>query len=67
MWKKEIEELMRENEEFMMHSEVLMRKLINTDNSGHYVRPRRQNVRAHALRSPQQLFCDFFIPQPNFV
>ena len=38
----EIEELMRENEE-------LMRKLRNTDNSGHYVRQRTNNVRAHAI------------------
>ena len=44
---------MRENEERMMHSEELMRKLRNTDNSGHYVRPCTHNVRVHALRLHQ--------------
>ena len=50
-----IEELMRENEKLMMHSEELMRILRNTDNSGHYVRPRTNNVCAHILCSHQRL------------
>ena len=53
MWKENIEELVRENEELMMHSEKLMRKLRNADNSGHYVRQRTHNVRALALCSHQ--------------
>ena len=53
MWKERIEELMRENKEHMMHSEEPMRKLRNTDNSGHYVRQRTHNVLADALRSHQ--------------
>ena len=49
----EIEKLMREYEELMIHSEEFMRKLRNTDNSGHYVRPHTHNVRAHELPSHQ--------------
>ena len=44
---------MRENEERMMHSEELMRKLRNTDKSGCYVRPCTHNVHAHTLHSHQ--------------
>ena len=46
-----IEELVRENEELMMHTEELMKKLRNTDNSGRYVRPRTHNMHAHTLHS----------------
>ena len=51
--KERIEVLMTENEYLMMHSEELMRKLRNTDNSGRYVRPRIHNVcmRTHYIRT----------------
>ena len=64
--KGRIKELMRVNEELMMHSEELMR---NTDNSGHYVRQRTHNVRAHALRldKKDQWLKLFVAPPPARV